>query len=326
MGLLAMPGAMTLLLFSCVVSLVVAADANHSCSMCHGVVSRPSAHGADVVSLLTCRATESDKDADEFCERECRVVVPSKPSNSPKCQVKTSEAKGLSLAQLRETSRLRTHCAPPQPCACVCNCPEIVWPPQPPLPPMYPTPQPHFTFLQESQSSQEVAAQDALPAGWDSTLDPATGKTYYYNEATGVRQWDRPANQPSLVEEAGPFQAPVASPRRLASALQMGTGAGASMRAGRRFLRSGRARRFGRFRRGRRGRGRLSRDGQNPQPYLLLPPPPAPPAPPMPFTLRKDFRPQPCPENAPCNCYCHCRRPPDALMTWKPSHDQPVIS
>merc|ERR1719159_619382 len=41
-------------------------------------------------------------------------------------------------------------------------------------------------------------------------------------------------------------------------------------------------------------------------PINLLPPPPAPPLPPMP----KDFRGQPCPENSPCNCYCHCRAPP----------------
>eukprot|EP00747_Dinoflagellata_sp_TGD_P163834 gnl/TRDRNA2_/TRDRNA2_182960_c0_seq1.p3 gnl/TRDRNA2_/TRDRNA2_182960_c0~~gnl/TRDRNA2_/TRDRNA2_182960_c0_seq1.p3 ORF type:complete len:174 (+),score=40.89 gnl/TRDRNA2_/TRDRNA2_182960_c0_seq1:124-645(+) len=44
-------------------------------------------------------------------------------------------------------------------------------------------------------------------------------------------------------------------------------------------------------------------------PLNMLPPPPPPPTPPPP----PDFRGQPCPENPPCNCYCHCKAPPPGL-------------
>lgn len=32
----------------------------------------------------------------------------------------------------------------------------------------------------------------ALPAGWESTIDPATGKTYYFNRATNETTWTMP--------------------------------------------------------------------------------------------------------------------------------------
>mmetsp|Transcript_23989 Transcript_23989/g.38142 ORF Transcript_23989/g.38142 Transcript_23989/m.38142 type:complete len:213 (+) Transcript_23989:34-672(+) len=36
------------------------------------------------------------------------------------------------------------------------------------------------------------APAPTLPAGWDMTTDPASGKPYYYNRATGVTQWTPP--------------------------------------------------------------------------------------------------------------------------------------
>merc|ERR1719389_757816 len=61
------------------------------------------------------------------------------------------------------------------------------------------------------------------------------------------------------------------------------------------------------------------------QPYLMLPPPPGPP-PKLPPT-RHDFRGgEVCPAHAPCNCYCHCKAPPDGkYQNWQPSHPQPVF-
>ena len=35
-------------------------------------------------------------------------------------------------------------------------------------------------------------AAEALPAGWKSGIDPHYGARYYYNEATGVSQWQVP--------------------------------------------------------------------------------------------------------------------------------------
>ena len=41
--------------------------------------------------------------------------------------------------------------------------------------------------------------EDALPVGWISLVDPASGMTYYANEVTGVTTWDRPRSIPSTV-------------------------------------------------------------------------------------------------------------------------------
>merc|ERR1740121_2065039 len=35
--------------------------------------------------------------------------------------------------------------------------------------------------------------EEPLPDGWRSAVDPASGKTFYYNEASGVSKWERPA-------------------------------------------------------------------------------------------------------------------------------------
>nr|CAB3475223.1 unnamed protein product [Digitaria exilis] len=42
----------------------------------------------------------------------------------------------------------------------------------------------------DSQESQNKAQE--LPAGWVEAKDPTTGAPYFYNQSTGVTQWDRP--------------------------------------------------------------------------------------------------------------------------------------
>lgn len=37
-----------------------------------------------------------------------------------------------------------------------------------------------------------AAAAPGLPAGWEQTADPATGKQYYFNRASGETRWDPP--------------------------------------------------------------------------------------------------------------------------------------
>jgi len=37
-------------------------------------------------------------------------------------------------------------------------------------------------------------AAPALPAGWEQTADPASGKTYYFNRTTGASSWDVPSS------------------------------------------------------------------------------------------------------------------------------------
>jgi len=36
------------------------------------------------------------------------------------------------------------------------------------------------------------AASPALPAGWETAADPSSGKTYYFNRATGETKWEPP--------------------------------------------------------------------------------------------------------------------------------------
>lgn len=43
----------------------------------------------------------------------------------------------------------------------------------------------------DSQENQNKSAQK-LPPGWVEAKDPASGATYFYNQSTGVSQWDRP--------------------------------------------------------------------------------------------------------------------------------------
>eukprot|EP00747_Dinoflagellata_sp_TGD_P211342 gnl/TRDRNA2_/TRDRNA2_84580_c0_seq1.p1 gnl/TRDRNA2_/TRDRNA2_84580_c0~~gnl/TRDRNA2_/TRDRNA2_84580_c0_seq1.p1 ORF type:complete len:178 (-),score=9.97 gnl/TRDRNA2_/TRDRNA2_84580_c0_seq1:378-911(-) len=129
------------------------------------------------------------------------------------------------------------NCPPPQDCNCGCWCPEIVWPGAPPPGPMYPTPIPHFSLLQNGHGSAALNDNGRK-----------TGRTLLSGSSS---------EEHVLVARAGQQLPGFAGPQPGA-------------------------------------------------PISMLPPPPAPPLPPPP----QDFRDQPCPENPPCNCYCHCGRPP----------------
>jgi hypothetical protein len=48
---------------------------------------------------------------------------------------------------------------------------------------------------QLQQQKQAPKQQDSLPAGWESTIDPKTGRAYFYNSGTGAVQWDRPEDE-----------------------------------------------------------------------------------------------------------------------------------
>ncbi|GJM92082.1 hypothetical protein PR202_ga08510 [Eleusine coracana subsp. coracana] len=49
-----------------------------------------------------------------------------------------------------------------------------------------------FGLQVDSQESQNKSAQE-LPPGWAEAKDPTTGTSYFYNQSTGVTQWDRPS-------------------------------------------------------------------------------------------------------------------------------------
>ncbi|CAN0890654.1 Polyglutamine-binding protein 1 [Linum grandiflorum] len=66
------------------------------------------------------------------------------------------------------------------------------------------------TYQSESRtvSTQHVEMKKLLP-GWAEAKDPTTGVSYYYNETTGVTQWERPV-ETSITKQAHlPFTLPV---------------------------------------------------------------------------------------------------------------------
>ena len=44
--------------------------------------------------------------------------------------------------------------------------------------------------------STAVSPDAPLPSGWESTLDPSSGQTYYYNSSTQATSWTRPVSSP----------------------------------------------------------------------------------------------------------------------------------
>jgi len=331
-----------------------------SCDACHGVLARPTANVThdgrphDVVSLLTCRATNAEGScSDDFCENSCKVHISSQPDARPKCQDKASIAEGLSLAQMREVTRLRASCPPPQGCSCACICPEILYPPQLPLPFMVPTPQPMFgggaSLLQVGTQSQEretvsaaAAVQAALQkASAGSISGAATAEAALQNSAVQnsiVKQtWTFPHHEeeseevkyrrhrrwlqgggnsdprkglvgeqpmPTKVEDTAMVEVDYAFRQGQTYEVVPKRPVAAALQESHQSFQKG-----------------------NPVPYNVLPPPPGPPAAPV-FVNRHDFRPgfNVCPAHSPCNCYCHCKAPPDGkYMNWKPTHDQPIF-
>ena len=61
-----------------------------------------------------------------------------------------------------------------------------------------------------SSTSTTASTPAALPDGWDSAVDPASGKTYYYNEATGESTWTLPAAATVATTEPAPAAASTA--------------------------------------------------------------------------------------------------------------------
>ncbi|CAM0884328.1 unnamed protein product [Alopecurus aequalis] len=70
-----------------------------------------------------------------------------------------------------------------------------------------------------SQESHNKSAQE-LPPGWLETKDPTTGASYFYNQSTGVTQWDRPGGAVNTVQH----QAAPLLPENWEEALDKSTG------------------------------------------------------------------------------------------------------
>lgn len=332
-----------------------------SCENCHGVVGRPPAEGGDhdTVSLLKCRSENAEGNCgDTFCENSCKVKVSSAPDAKPRCGRK-DEKEGLSLAQLREVTRLRSSCPPPQACTCACNCPEIVWPPLLAPPFGVPTPQPFFgggALIQESAEthttaptvatsllevgdvsnerksiSAAAAAQAALQksAVQDTIIKQTTAFVHHEDESFEARQrrhrrWLNGGGNSN--PKAGLVQV-----ERVADKLVEVDYAFHQPAQGRMYdveprrpvaaaLQTSMAASMSAV------TASMSALKGNPAPYNMLPPPPGPPpkGPPM----RHDFRVgNVCPAHAPCNCYCHCKAPPgSSYVNFKPSHPQPIFT
>ena len=46
--------------------------------------------------------------------------------------------------------------------------------------------------------TRSTSIQGALPPGWEERFDPASGRTYYVNAATGASQWEPPPGMGSI--------------------------------------------------------------------------------------------------------------------------------
>ncbi|RVX04872.1 hypothetical protein CK203_019261 [Vitis vinifera] len=59
----------------------------------------------------------------------------------------------------------------------------------------------------EAQSTQTTAPAK-LPTGWVEAKDPASGASYYYNENTGMSQWERPVETSFSSQPPSPLSLP----------------------------------------------------------------------------------------------------------------------
>ncbi|CAD6235349.1 unnamed protein product [Miscanthus lutarioriparius] len=71
----------------------------------------------------------------------------------------------------------------------------------------------------DSQESQNKSAQE-LPPGQVEAKDPTTGAPYFYNQSTGVSQWDRPGNVLNIMQH----QVPPSLPENWEEAIDKSTG------------------------------------------------------------------------------------------------------
>lgn len=71
----------------------------------------------------------------------------------------------------------------------------------------------------DSQEGHNISAQE-LPPGWVEAKDPTTGASYFYNQSTGVTQWDRPGGAVNPVQH----QAAPSLPENWEEALDKSTG------------------------------------------------------------------------------------------------------
>uniref|UniRef100_A0ACD5XGS7 Uncharacterized protein n=1 Tax=Avena sativa TaxID=4498 RepID=A0ACD5XGS7_AVESA len=71
----------------------------------------------------------------------------------------------------------------------------------------------------DSQEGHNKSAQE-LPLGWVEAKDPTTGASYFYNQSTGVTQWDRPGGAVNTVQH----QAAPSLPKNWEEALDKSTG------------------------------------------------------------------------------------------------------
>eukprot|EP00929_Paragymnodinium_shiwhaense_P079859 TRINITY_DN41628_c0_g1_i1.p1 TRINITY_DN41628_c0_g1~~TRINITY_DN41628_c0_g1_i1.p1 ORF type:complete len:1389 (+),score=315.31 TRINITY_DN41628_c0_g1_i1:133-4299(+) len=88
---------------------------------------------------------------------------------------------------------------------------------------------------QDGAATQRIAAQSGkqassqLPEGWESVVDPSSGKVYYANRRTGESSWDMPAlkvqSKPPAVAAAAPaLQAPDSLPEGWETAVDPASG------------------------------------------------------------------------------------------------------
>uniref|UniRef100_A0ACD5XF20 Uncharacterized protein n=1 Tax=Avena sativa TaxID=4498 RepID=A0ACD5XF20_AVESA len=71
----------------------------------------------------------------------------------------------------------------------------------------------------DSQEGHSKSSQE-LPLGWVEAKDPTTGASYFYNQSTGVTQWDRPGGAVNTVQH----QAAPSLPENWEEALDKSTG------------------------------------------------------------------------------------------------------